>query len=1175
MTSHPLQQISFIQTPQAYVVEASAGTGKTWTIERLYVKALLEANQITNDGITDLPIGVENILVVTFTNDATDELKQRISEQIQASINILIYLLNDGRELDSKDLFIDYLKSREYTEIRKDITLLTRALQNFDQAAIFTIHGFCNRILNDYKFDCKIDVDFELIPSKKPIIEELVRNFLRIYVFNNKTLANHLEATEHNLNKMFSSLDDDLDLVQKITNKIPNDAFIIRNGEYTPKYELNFAAKWQDGISNPDLYNDKSKNKITNKELQREIKAALLVDLIEYIQRYYALESHKTNAVSYDELIQLVADSVKTSPTLADSLFYKYPVAFIDEFQDTDALQWNMFSRIYKLKENKARGSIVVVGDPKQAIYRFRGADVETYITAKNEIDNCLVLDDNYRSNGQIMDFVNNLFSLENQNSTLADSFLGNEIDYTLVNARGAAGIELPSASLMNKLTLDKTGTHHVFYDEPVQIVAIDGKGGDEKESNLLNAMALEILNLLNLDSSLKGKIAVLVSRNSEATKLVEFFRKYGIKAVELKLGNIFATQTARDLCTILESCQDLGNRKKFNQALSVQLFNQPLEKLADIHPEYASFIEKWYRKFFDYKNIWLKDGVLSLVYRLIEDIANEYNHTEIKAFSHRELANIFQLAELINKHAKSQHNISELMYWFKNKIKQAGEQLTGDLDGSNEELVRLDNDDEQIVITTQHKSKGLEYEVLFCPFFKSRIKLDGEYDFNHKRPFFASYTDNHNQKQEQMIMDTELGQRLVHTDNKEISRLNYVALTRAKSRIYIYLTAVTKSQNKYHASVRPSKVYDLFGFNIDNNSDDSHSLFNYPLFFSEHPQAAIKKPDQMRGVVAYSRKNIDNNILQKLSIVETQQRILNELLYVHEGKNFATSYYRQSYSALASHSIDDKTGDWFDNDDHLVELSHPEYRYKILRDSDLKGATFGTLFHALCEEYPFSSEQLSSVLVKQKIVLNESKYLTELTDMIDFAFNYPLFTDGTSLNKIPYKQHEMEFNLNITNSIDVAKNISPLLAKYWGQEHPFTVASKLLGTIEKGFLNGFIDLFFLYDGKYWVLDYKTNTLSDYSHATIDNHELGQLVDSMSDHHYYLQYLLYLVAIKRYLEDRLGVDDATDLIGGAVYFYVRGAFIVDGIDLSGVFIDSQCGELIRELDMVLRGLGDE
>lgn len=1158
--THPLQQISFTEPNQAYVIEASAGTGKTWTIERLYIKALLEANQ---DGDTNLPITVENILVVTFTNDATDELKQRISEQIQSTINLLIYLLNNEDSNLKSDLFIDYLIQRKINhDLRKDVTLLTRALQNFDQSAIFTIHGFCNRILQDYQFECQTSPDFELVPSKQGILEDLVRNFLRQEIFNNVDFAIDLPIVEAHLASMFSSMEREHTLIQRISDKLPKDLFIIKNNEYHLKYSLSIDATIA-GLKNPEL----------SEEDKKIVKAEFLALLIKYIQDNYARESAKIDAVSYDELIQIVADNINNSPDLSNKLYHKYPVAFIDEFQDTDSLQWQIFSTIYHLNnfaDHNRRGNVVVVGDPKQAIYRFRGADVETYLEARTEIGNQLELSNNFRSRPEIMNFINQLFSLENQNIKLEDSFLGSQIGYSHVEPCGSSKLQLPTKDSLQTL-LSSYNINQQFYDEPVQLVAITGISSAERKTKLLQAMTFEILSLLNADSSLKGKIAIIVTKNREASEIVAYLRKYGVKAAELKLGNIFATNSAKELYQILLACEDLSNRKNFLKSLSAQLFNLPLAQLVVSEGSNNETLEVWYKRFFEYNSIWQKRGIISLVYRLLEDVVSTHNGLD-GVISNRELANLYQLAEILNKQSHHVHNQSELMYWFKNKLDSANDQLAGDLDGSNEELVRLDNDDEQIVITTQHKSKGLEYEILFCPYFKSGVQLDGQYDFNYRRPFFSSYREN-NVIKSQMIMDKDIGSKIVHNDNKEIHRLNYVALTRAKSRIYIYLKqpTISKTTGKYNTLQRPDKLVELFGYVADNPNDDTHSLFNYPQFFGANPQLALKKPNEFSGVVVYQRSNILPEYLSALSLKDNQES-KSQVNYnvFNGGLDPRISYTRQSYSGITSHDSDDMINDWFIKNESLPTETI-EYRFSILNDPEFKGATFGTLFHSLCEEYPFSDERLSEVLKKANLNLSNHEYLNELKNMLDIAFNYPL-VNGITLNSIPDKLHELEFNLQVNDSVELRHRLSILLTKYYGAEHPFTLASKTLGKIEQGFLVGFIDLFFAHDGKYWVLDYKTNHLNDYTIVDVTSNQENTIINSMSEHHYYLQYMLYLVAIKRYLEQRLDLDDASHLIGGAVYFYVRGAFTVDVRDGAGIFVDTSCQNLVRDFDSLLKGM---
>lgn len=1163
---HPLQQISFKDQATAFVIEASAGTGKTWTIERLYIKALLEGVLPNPDGLS---LGVTNILVVTFTNDATDELKERISQEIQNTINRIIYLQKKDplmiSQLAEGDIFLNYLNTRanENPDFRKDLTVLTRALQNFDQAAIYTIHGFCKRILDDYRFECTTIPEFELVANNKVLIEDLLRDFMRSEIINNPALKNQLEIIMTNLERIFTASDYSQSLIERINNKLPNDLFKIENGEYKVKYNLGVVPSINLLIANG----------LSEEELKLA-KSEFLAYVINYLAAHFPLRVKDLATMSYDELIQKLADSLIYSNGLSDKLFNQFPIAFIDEFQDTDSLQWQIFSQVYGLAKER-RGSVVVVGDPKQAIYRFRGADVDTYIEAREQIGNCLELRDNFRSHPNIMNFINQLFSLDNQKSNIENGFLGNFIDYPLVNACATNKLELPSAEYLKNLA-HESGVNAEFYDDEVQLVAINGATKDIRNERLLMAMTFEILALLKADPTLKGKIAILTTKNREANELVNYLRRYGVKAAELKLGNIFATTTAEELYTVLVSINDLANRRNFNKALAGKIFNLDLSELFIKNENNSNPVyEALQRQFFGYKSIWEYSGLISLIYSLINNSLLNHKGILSGVFSNRELANLWQLAELLNKQARKLHNHTELLYWFKSKIDLSKNEISSDLDGNNEELVRLDNDDEQIIITTQHKAKGLEYEILFCPFFKSGVVLDGQYDYNYRRPFFSSYH-TAGEIHAELINDKNIGEQIVANDNKESHRLNYVALTRAKSRVYIYLKAptISRATGKYNEKERPDKIVELFGYINTDPRDSTHSLFNYPQFFADDPSLAIKYPDKFRGVVSYNRNGLTSNDLDLIAMLEDSKNTLSTSSSAIMRYDFTSkpSYSRQSYSQLTS----TKDSDNIDNEYFVKNEAEPlkplEYRYSVLSDKYLRGATFGVLFHTMCESYPFTIEEAANHLARANLTSIDDDYATQLFDMISEAFNYHLIGNLTIGGLTNKSIHELEFNLTVVADVSISEQIADLIASYFGSDHPFSQSVKLLDKIESGFLVGFIDLFFEFDNKYWVLDYKTNTLDDYSAPTNCFTNDNSLIESMSDHHYYLQYLLYLVAIKRYLESRLQIEDATDLIGGSVYFYVRGIYTKTFKSGDGVYIDTDCQKLVRDLDLILKGI---
>lgn len=1157
---HPIQQINFVNTNAAWLIEASAGTGKTWTIERLYIKALLESNQVNssdnsvNSGYDSL-ITVDNILVVTFTNDATDELKSRIYEQLQVTIDTIIYLNNHNNLKNDSDLFVEYLAKRYVSQDHtRDLTILNRALQSFDMASIHTIHGLCHRLLQDYPLECLVNNLFEITSDNLELYTRYTTEFIHTQIMTNPKYSNDIAIMLENLNndKLFGRRGDyTISLAKQISKALPADLFIRNDNSYTFNYQIDYTPSLE--LLTTKLHTDEDK---------RQAKGAFIACLVEYLQAKYAQVMLERNILSFNEIIQNVIDAMKNNPALADKVFKRYPIAFIDEFQDTDKQQLELFDLIYHLDQNQ-RGHIIIVGDPKQAIYRFRGANVDSYIKARSKITNHISLQKNYRTSTNIMQFINQLFNLNNQNATVKNSFLGNDINYEegIAAAKQENSILIPDKQSIQGIT-KSVGVEAEFYDEDVQLVVINGNTRDQRDKQLLNCIAFEILALLRSQANLQSKIAILVTRNAQATEIVTHLKRYGIRATQVKLGSIFAEQSALDLYMILQGIFDLTNLDYFTLAITSRLFNISLTNLHDKLQN--EIIIKLRRDFFNYKYIWNSQGLLALIYNLFQDIIQ--SNTKLDK---REVANIWQLAELLNKHNNKINNQMELLYWFKDKIDNAQNNLKDELDGDNEELIRLDNDDEQIIVTTQHKAKGLEYDILFCPYFKANIELDmGSYS----RPFFSNYTYN-GKEFSSLVSDPIIAKHILEDDNKEAHRLNYVSLTRAKIRLYIYLkqnTYTTKGQ--YNKNQKPDKIAELFGYCASSINDSSHTLFDYPKFFSTNPSLAIKQPSLLPGVIAYNRDNLLSQDLDKLSLKYQQnsEHNFNELSTIDSKYLSQKSWARQSYSGIVKSSNLDDIHDYYE-EDTLVKEVKLDYIYNILTDGLITGAIFGTLFHELCENYPLDQKYLITKLGSYSLSSDKiNEYTTELLVMLDKAFNYPLI-HGMCLNQLGNLCHELEFNLNIKQNVSVAYEIGKLITEHFGQSHPFSLTIKDLGSVLPGFLVGFIDLVVCIDGKYWVIDYKTNTLDDYTTNINNSIQDNVLVESMANHHYYLQYLIYMVALKRYLELHLHLEDASDLLGGSVYYYVRGIYTSDIKPNDGIYLDDTAQELVGLIDNLFKG----
>lgn len=1155
--THPLTKISFQSNSFATAIEASAGTGKTWTIERLFIKALLEKSVERN-------FNIKNILVVTFTKAAATELRARILHQLKNTISLLI-LYKNNKLGDERDIFVrEFILRRDYQTLAADITVLTRAIQLFDQASIFTIHGFCQKIISDYPLECSVSLPFEIMTDNKEIISELVHSFYREQILNNPLFRDNLQQVITNLESLFKS-DYSSSIIQKIYNKLPKDLLEIDNNQYQLKYQSD------DNVGLKIFSAEKV-------EVSQGLKV-LITKVSLYIIEHYPKYRKLSKKISFDELIQLVADAVVNSNCFADKLYAAYPIAFIDEFQDTDIKQWEIFSSIYQLTRTK-RGNVIVVGDPKQAIYRFRGADIDTYIHAvRNEIRQTKTLSENHRSHPHIMNFINQLFA--EKNLERYPNILGKGIVYDDVTACVAKEklLELPNHAELKQILNDKD-LDLKFYDENVQIVALSHEVYQLKngENYILNAMTLEILALLHARPTLKGKIAILVTKNHEASKIVNFMRQFGIKVSELKLTSIFATATALELLNIIRAIVDLSNVNNFNLAISGRIFNFELNKLAN-KEQYISEFETLYANFFKYQRLFNHAGIMSLIYELVADSVQQKN-----AISHRDLANFFQLGEILHKNSANFSNNYELIHWFNKKILDSDNIQDNDANScDNEELIRLDNVDEQILITTQHKSKGLEFDILFCPYFKTEDKyfnkdggVDGKYLISRMPRYITQHAEGNENKYKIVLDDAQLLD-VSHADNAEIQRLNYVSLTRAKSRIYIYLTPTrlnAKKTSYYHSSKTPA-IHKLFGFNLEDPNDNQHNIFDYAAIFN-HPDAALKRADLLPGVVIYHRL-ISREQLKRLKLAMASEKShLQSLSYVSSNK-FMLTKFEQSYSSIVQSPTINKR-DYYCVDDLIVteqsKRARAKYRYSILDGAvssiheSISGAKFGLLYHELCENYPLKTLNLRTILKRH----NVPEYFSEqCLAMVNELFNKPLFSDGTTLAHLHATrnyQAEFEFYITIKNKISFISDVTRILGKYYGTEHPYTLACSKLGSINPGFLKGFIDLLFEHQGKFWVLDYKTNILDSYEDET--NSAKSVLIDAMAHHNYYLQFILYLVATKRHLESVYNINDASGLLGGAVYLFVRGFYQEDNPSTEGgILVDDKCITVVREIDLLL------
>ena len=1090
---HPVELVDFVE-PNSYLIEASAGTGKTWTIERLFIKAVLQRTDLT----------LEQFLVVTFTNDATLDLKLRIYNYCNKLIN---FLIDSSSTVD--DIFIDFLKANYDLDIV--IVNLKKILYYFDNTSIYTIHSFCKKIIIDNCIYCNIPVPFKLHRDKSHILKQFIKNYIRKYIINS--------SLQYNFNIVMNNIKILLNSTGKykenndIENIVSNIAYIFQSKQLIIFTGTEFVINCVNMLTNPDISFLANEQFTSDANSVLHFYSSITHYLLEEYNNYYI--NH--NELEFNDLVQIVSSQIKV---LSNHIVDKYPIVFIDEFQDTDFCQWNIFSNTYNV--SNPIGILVAVGDPKQSIYSFRNSDINTYLDAKHQIKNIYQLTENHRSHINIISFLNALFKHQS---------FGEQIDYSAIIAKSTNQLNLPSKTILSKFL---NSTTHTLYDEQVQIVTVQ----DKKD---ISHMLAQILLLIKVDSNLASKIAILVTNHKEAQKVADALNHYKISTNYTPKKNVFSTQTADNMLDIFQAIIQPTRESHLKLALTTNIFNIPYYDL-------NWFLETGSKEltslsvveFFSQCNALLvKNNIISIIYKLLEYLnkVNLYYNSFIVKY---DIINMFHIAELITKYCNN-INPWQILHWFKIKILGYNDKV--DLEEINDEIIRQDEDDSQVTIITHHKAKGLEFDIVFCPFFKrDEFKVNGK-PVKKNIKFISC-------QGKIKITDDILSEDLNNKSNEETHRLNYVALTRAKSRLYIYLYKHEKNKNSsYKSNYAPVLCHKYFGMNYSNSNDTSHILFDYNQLFST-PSSALKQ--SLSGVVCYTATVFSDEELS--SLISFKQPAITHHNHYLAPYLFKPAIVKQSYSKLM-----------YDNHEfNKITEDNNNYTLPILKL--LKGKNFGLMVHFLCEHYPLDKCLIAQYLDKYLQVdeIEHSDLIQQLYIMVKEIFLKTLFLNTTLHSLIGHCIREMTFNLRIVDDVNIKDDVTTIIAKYYGAGHIFVKRCKQFNFLKKGFLKGIIDLVIYHKKQFYILDYKTNVLSNYTSCSNPLLQDNPLVIDISNNAYFIQYLLYLVALYKYLQVKLNLTNIAELLGGVIYYYVRGNFLADNVNNS-LYFDDICVSMIVDL----------
>ena len=1205
-TDMQLQNLSAATIPLTgrHLIEASAGTGKTYNITRIYLRLLLERE-----------LKVEEILLMTFTKDATQELRGRIDAFIR-------HALTHWHELCEED---DYFKviSKQVSNNRAESDakiqfLLKRALLFLDEAAIFTIHGFCQRALTQHAFTSGLAFNANMSTNSNELILEACQDWYRQLAKQNPdefTLLNQFwstptafvssfakaisHSTELSVVNVQEIVDRFVDSAKQAASAINENLTLINEGLIAHKKadeqekraeELVKLQTWLAQISQCDSESDLlmainqpfpdyllngnrhpkafkvslaqvlascKQIKVDVKNLTKNINKAQAFYIVRFAiyrmreQVQQTKELH--NLLDFDDLINTLANCLKNEEEnrLAKTLLAQYPVALIDEFQDTDPQQFAILQGIYYQEcAQQHNSALYLIGDPKQAIYGFRGGDIFAYLSARNDCDYHWLMDTNWRSSPNMVCAYNQLFLGKGDNTVF-----GYGIPYQEVLAGKA----------------DKQQAERA---KALQFIHFSSDNGETKQSArplMATWCANEIVKLLTDEDVKPQDIAILVRDGREAADIKQALLTANLASVFLsERANLFYSEQAVQLLSLLKGILNPEDERLYLNALASGLlgFDAPtLYKLQQDEIAYQTL------KFnvIDYRTQWQRQGFIAMAINLM------HQHFKISLENKdRALTNLLHLFEILQSASQKFLQPQELLYWFEQQCSVETSTVNNDVEAEQ----RLESDGDLIRIVTQHGSKGLEYPIVFIPFatrHKDPLK------FGNKS---VSYIEYHNKKGQLCLSldgDEQAKLAMANEAYAETIRLLYVAITRAESRCYIF----TSSFDKYFLSPLGQTL----------QWQDEHNIV-------ESLQQLADKTPQTTSLEQVTLNDIEIDIYQPSNINCVNQQLAEVSQF--KGK-IERNWWLSSFSAL-SRNLRHSGVSTPDRDTALLndaEITLLNKNRQSLRFQLAKGAHSGNLLHDILEHsdfviaYESSSDWQASIkwpLVKYGELppsFNENDLMTWLNEIVlsPLVFEPLIDTEEETINAasqvvcaesfcladiaMQKTLRESEFYFPMEEA-DISA-LSNLLTDHrnsaltnfsnpYGKNHVRLPSYQSL----KGMMHGFIDLVFEKNGKFYVCDYKSSHLGD----DFSDYDFFSLRNNIEQNYYDLQYLIYSLALHRYLQQNVSDYNAEQHFGGIYYLYLRGMTNDEKYHDKGVYFREILSEELTRLDAIFTGKKD-
>jgi exodeoxyribonuclease V beta subunit len=1176
------------------LIEASAGTGKTYTITGLFLRLLLEKN-----------FAVKQILVVTFTEAATQELKDRIRRSVREALEAFSRGAGD-------DPFLDSLVKKHKDRARA-ITCLREALHAFDEAAVYTIHGFCRRMLRENAFESGSLFDTELLTDESLLSKEIVDDFWRKHFYSasprfvryalrqkfkpeklldqlpNKTNLNRLRIVPDNGPIDFSAREKSfLDAWAEIREAwisgrdeiagllVEHEGF--NKNKYSPQ-AIAFLIHGMDtfvtyGQSDPWLFpglirfapGNLKEGMRKNHEppdhaffhlcekgckalmhLEQAFDTCLLslkVRLYRELEEEFARRKREKNVQSFEDLLVNLQRALEGQggEVLAEAIRKKYRAALIDEFQDTDPVQYRIFKQVF----GKEGSVLFLVGDPKQAIYGFRGADIFAYMEASREVARRYTLDENWRSAPGLIEAVNALFSRSER------PFVFEKIRFQKARAAREKEVE--------QLEIDG------WVGSPFQVWYLDAQAwakpgsvinkGDAEKA-IPKAVAAEIAHLLNLGQGeralIKGRplqagdIAVLVRRNKEAKMVRQALAPLGVPSLLYSEDNLFDTREAVEMERILKAFAEPTHEGLMMAALATDVMGRTAEEMDHIRNDEGAW-EAEALKFRKYYELWQDRGFIRM-FRSFVTGEGVLARLMVLPDGERRSTNLLHLMEVLHQASVDRKlNRIGLLKWLAEQRDPATPRV-------EEHQLRLESDENAVNLVTIHKSKGLEYPVVFCPFSWNGSKLSGEnFSFHDKAHHMGLTLDVGSPQRESHRLVAE---REVLAENL---RLLYVALTRAKCRCYLVWGRIRDSETSAPAYLLypPSTSDDEVGATEKRVTGlDDEAMLSTTLGMVNNAGGTLKLLEQpLPEGEEYSVRSQESFAL---SCKEFRGKI---------DRGWKIS----SFSSVVSKTLH---GEEPADRDSLPESEEEEIQEREEATGIFafpQGTKAGTCLHALFERLDFMEEDPDLVRTKVGEALRSHGYAETwdgtILGMVQKVLSVPLAGKGESfsLNRVAWadRLNELEFTFRL-KSMDQAILGQLLEKEGLPADNPSRIGRLDFAPV-RGFVRGFIDLVFRFGNRFYLVDWKSNFLG----SKIEDYDQTSLARAMAEGYYILQYHLYTLALNQYLRLRVPNYEYERHFGAVFYIFLRGVDPARGSEY-GIYRARPGGAWIDEVTEKLIG----